>query len=37
MRFGFYRSVIMGFATVWLIPEEYFCKIMINIHQLESS
>jgi hypothetical protein len=34
-RLGFYRALIIGFASTWIIPEEYLCKIMLKWYELK--
>jgi len=31
-QIGFYRTLVIGFASAWVIPEDYFCKIMLKWH-----
>lgn len=34
-RLRFYRAVVLGFAGAWVLPEAYFCEIMLRVHQLK--
>ncbi len=32
MPLNFYRATVLGFMISWLIPENKFASIMLNIH-----
>lgn len=34
-RVGFYRSLLLGFTAVWILPEGFYKEIMIKWHELK--